>query len=78
MPKKLRLEVSFDSAQRKSFISTDYPQLKPNRLDSDSRDSGGYAAFFLTGELIKYGEGKTLFTVPKQKKTEDYIMGRFG
>lgn len=37
-----------------------------------------YAAFFLQGELIEYDEGKTLFTTPKQKKTEDYIMGRFG
>jgi phosphate transport system ATP-binding protein len=32
----------------------------------------------LQGELIEYDEGKTMFTTPKQKKTEDYIMGRFG
>lgn len=37
-----------------------------------------YAAFFLTGELIEYSEGEEMFTAPKQKKTEDYIMGRFG
>jgi ABC-type phosphate transport system ATPase subunit len=30
------------------------------------------------GELIEYGEGKSLFTAPKQKKTEDYITGWFG
>jgi phosphate transport system ATP-binding protein len=37
-----------------------------------------YAAFFLQGELVEYGEGKSLFTAPKQKRTEDYITGRFG
>ncbi len=34
--------------------------------------------FFLTGELIEFGETKTLFSYPKRKKTEDYITGRFG
>ena len=36
------------------------------------------AAFFLQGELIEFGEGKTVFTNPKDKRTEDYIEGRFG
>ncbi|MBS5165152.1 MAG: phosphate ABC transporter ATP-binding protein PstB [Butyricicoccus sp.] len=35
-------------------------------------------AFFLTGELIEFGETCELFTNPKEKKTEDYITGRFG
>lgn len=35
-------------------------------------------AFFLLGELIEYGDTEQLFSVPKQKKTEDYITGRFG
>jgi phosphate transport system ATP-binding protein len=35
-------------------------------------------AFFLLGEVIEAGETKTLFTVPKDKRTEDYITGRFG
>jgi phosphate transport system ATP-binding protein len=37
-----------------------------------------YAAFFLQGELIEAGPGAPLFTVPKDKRTEDYITGRFG
>jgi phosphate transport system ATP-binding protein len=35
-------------------------------------------AFFLMGELIEIGDTKQLFTVPGDKRTEDYITGRFG
>ena len=35
-------------------------------------------AFFLLGELIEYGDTGQLFSMPKQKKTEEYITGRFG
>jgi phosphate transport system ATP-binding protein len=37
-----------------------------------------YAAFFLMGELIEYRPGKELFTAPRDRRTEDYITGRFG
>ena len=37
-----------------------------------------YTAFFLMGEVIEYADTTTLFTNPKEKKTEDYITGRFG
>ncbi|WP_422397184.1 phosphate ABC transporter ATP-binding protein PstB [Spiroplasma endosymbiont of Panorpa germanica] len=37
-----------------------------------------YTAFFLSGELIEYDRTKKIFTNPKNKKTEDYISGRFG
>jgi len=35
-------------------------------------------AFFLMGELIEYGDTKNIFETPKDKRTEDYITGRFG
>ena len=35
-------------------------------------------AFFLLGELIEYGNTEGMFSNPKEKKTEDYITGRFG
>ena len=35
-------------------------------------------AFFLLGEVIESGETETIFSVPKDKRTEDYITGRFG
>jgi phosphate transport system ATP-binding protein len=37
-----------------------------------------YAAFFLMGELIEQGPGGQLFTTPQNKRTEDYVTGRFG
>ena len=35
-------------------------------------------AFFLLGELIEYGDTEQIFSVPKDKRTEEYITGRFG
>ncbi len=35
-------------------------------------------AFFLLGEVVEYGDTEELFSVPKDKRTEDYITGRFG
>ena len=35
-------------------------------------------AFFLRGEIIEFDETERLFSMPKNKKTEDYITGRFG
>ena len=35
-------------------------------------------AFFLLGELVEFGETEKLFSQPKDKRTEDYITGRFG
>ena len=37
-----------------------------------------YTAFFLLGDLIEYEATNKLFTYPKDKRTEDYITGRFG
>lgn len=35
-------------------------------------------AFFLLGEVIEYGDTDKMFSMPKDKRTEDYISGRFG
>lgn len=35
-------------------------------------------AFFYIGEVVEFGQTKTLFTTPENKQTEDYITGRFG
>ncbi|MHC8441541.1 MAG: phosphate ABC transporter ATP-binding protein PstB [Candidatus Eutrophobiaceae bacterium] len=37
-----------------------------------------YTAFLYLGELVEFAETSACFTKPKQKKTEDYITGRFG
>lgn len=51
--------------------------LVPHSVQQAAR-TADYAAFFLQGELIEYGEGSVIFTAPKEKRTEDYITGRFG
>ena len=35
-------------------------------------------AFFLLGELVEMGDTERLFSTPEDKRTEDYISGRFG
>ena len=35
-------------------------------------------AFFLMGEVVEYDKTSTIFQQPKDKRTEDYITGRFG
>ena len=37
-----------------------------------------YTAFFLLGELVEYGSTDDIFSTPRDKRTEDYITGRFG
>jgi len=37
-----------------------------------------FTAFFYEGRLVEFGPTKQIFTVPRQKQTEDYITGRFG
>ncbi len=51
--------------------------LVPHSIQQAAR-TADYAGFFLQGELVEYAEGKTLFTSPVDKRTEDYITGRFG
>ncbi len=51
--------------------------LVPHSVQQAARVAD-FAAFFLQGELIEKGIGKELFINPKDKRTEDYIMGRFG
>jgi|SRR5699024_5430539 len=38
----------------------------------------GYTAFFHLGEIIEYADTDSLFTNPREKRTEDYITGRYG
>ncbi len=35
-------------------------------------------AFFLMGEMVEYGDTEQMFSMPRDKRTEDYITGRFG
>jgi phosphate transport system ATP-binding protein len=37
-----------------------------------------YTAFFLAGELVEFGPTKDIFETPNDRRTEDYVTGRFG
>lgn len=51
--------------------------LVPHSVQQAAR-TADHAAFFLEGELVEYGAGKQMFLTPTNKRTEDYIEGRFG
>ncbi len=51
--------------------------LVPHSVQQAAR-MADFSAFFLQGELVEAGPGKSLFTSPKDKRTENYVEGRFG
>lgn len=51
--------------------------LAPHNAQQAAR-MADYAAFFLQGELVEFAEGKQIFLTPQDKRTEDYVQGRFG
>ncbi len=51
--------------------------IAPHNTQQSARISD-MAAFFLQGELIEYAPAEVMFTVPKDKRTQDYIEGRYG
>jgi len=59
-------------------LKKDYTQIIVTHNMQQAARVSDYTAFFLLGELIEVGSTKSLFEMPKEKKTEDYITGRFG
>ncbi|MFO7698638.1 MAG: phosphate ABC transporter ATP-binding protein [Anaerolineae bacterium] len=51
--------------------------LVPHSVQQGARVAD-YAAFFLMGDLIEAGSGEEIFTRAQDKRTEDYVTGRFG
>ena len=51
--------------------------LVPHSVQQAGR-TADHAAFFLQGELVEFRPGQEIFTNPKDKRTEDYVTGRFG
>lgn len=67
-----KVEASLDQLKEAYTII-----LVPHSIQQAAR-TADYAAFFLQGELIEFGQGRKLFTNPEDKRTEDYVEGRFG
>lgn len=51
--------------------------LVPHNIQQGAR-MADFAAFFLMGEIVEYSAGQDMFLKPKDKRTQDYITGRFG
>ncbi len=51
--------------------------IAPHNMSQSARVAD-HASFFLQGELIESAEGSKLFVNPKDKRTQDYVEGRFG
>ena len=64
-------ELAMELKERYTIIIVTHNMQQALRI-SDS------TAFFLLGELIEYDNTERLFSVPSDKRTEDYITGRFG
>ena len=61
-----------------SELSMDYTiALVTHNMQQASRVSD-YTAFMFLGELVEFGDTEKIFTTPSNKRTEDYITGRFG
>lgn len=68
----LKIEELMDSLKKQyTVIIVTHNMQQAGRISD-------YTAFFLTGEVIEYGKTEDIFHRPKDKRTEDYITGRFG
>lgn len=59
-------------------LSRDYTIIIVTHNMQQASRASDYTAFMYLGELIEYGETEKMFTAPDNKRTEDYITGRFG
>jgi len=64
-------ELIFDLKQRFTIIIVTHSMQQAARVSDRT-------AFFYMGELIEVGDTEQIFTRPSNKRTEDYITGRFG
>jgi phosphate transport system ATP-binding protein len=67
-----KVEVSLQELKQSYTII-----LVPHSVQQAAR-TADQAGFFLQGQLIEYAPGKSIFITPQDKRTEDYVEGRFG
>ncbi len=68
----LKIEELIDELKKDyTIVIVTHNMLQATRISD-------YTAFFMLGEIVEYNDTETLFKEPKNKKTEDYITGRFG
>jgi phosphate transport system ATP-binding protein len=59
-------------------LKTDYCIVIVTHNMQQAARSSDYTAFMYLGELVEFDQTEVIFTHPKNKRTEDYITGRFG
>jgi phosphate transport system ATP-binding protein len=59
-------------------LADDYTIVIVTHNMQQASRASDYTAFMYLGELVEYGETEKMFTTPDNKRTEDYITGRFG
>ncbi|MGN0664318.1 MAG: phosphate ABC transporter ATP-binding protein PstB [Negativibacillus sp.] len=64
-------DLTLELKQKYSIIMVTHNMQQAARISDKT-------AFFLLGEVVEFGRTEQLFSVPKDKRTEDYITGRFG
>ena len=64
-------ELMEDLKQKYTVVVVTHNMQQAARVSDDT-------AFFLVGEMVEFADTKTMFSYPKDKRTEDYITGRFG
>ena len=64
-------ELATELKKRYSIVIVTHNMQQALRISDNT-------AFFLLGELVEYGDTETMFSTPREKRTEDYITGRFG
>ncbi|MGC9468450.1 MAG: phosphate ABC transporter ATP-binding protein [Anaerolineae bacterium] len=69
---------TFKVEQTLQMLKKDYTIIVVPHSVQQAARIADWAAFFLQGELVEWGEGRQIFTAPEDPRTEDYITGRFG
>jgi ABC-type phosphate transport system, ATPase component len=64
-------ELTLDLKEKYSIVIVTHNMQQAARISDKT-------AFFLLGEVIEYDKTDEMFSSPKDKRTEDYITGRFG
>lgn len=64
-------ELMLELKERYTIIIVTHNMQQAARISDDT-------AFFLVGEMVEFGETEQIFSLPTDKRTEDYITGRFG
>jgi phosphate transport system ATP-binding protein len=59
-------------------LKNDYTIVIVTHNMQQAQRASDYTAFFMSGQLVEFNSTQNIFLYPQEKRTEDYISGRFG